>query len=417
MGRFIIEGGRKLGGRLRVQGAKNSALPILAATVAVGRPCVIHNCPSLTDIDSTLGILKALGCEVHRSGGSVSVDSSRMALTDIPDDLMREMRSSIIFLGALISRTGEARLCAPGGCDIGMRPIDLHLFAMEKLGVILSEEYGHISCKCAKTKGAKITLSFPSVGATENIILASLRCTGTTTIINAAREPEVVDLARFLNSCGARISGAGESTVYIEGVDRFHSSQYTVMPDRIAACTYMAAAAVTGSDILLDDIVPSHLASVMQCFETSGCKITSSQNRLRIISQGRLKPMGTVRTMPYPGFPTDCQSLIMTMASVADGTTVICENIFENRFRLAGELNRMGAAVSVHDKIAVVNGIRRLQGATVCAHDLRAGAALTVAGLCAEGTTTVENIHFIDRGYESLEKSLNYIGARIKRID
>ena len=417
MGRFVIEGGRKLGGRLRVQGAKNSALPILAATVAVGRPCVIHNCPSLTDIDSTLGILKALGCEVHRSGGSVSVDSSRMTLTDIPDDLMREMRSSIIFLGALISRTGEARLCAPGGCDIGMRPIDLHLFAMEKLGVILSEEYGHISCKCAKTKGAKITLSFPSVGATENIILASLRCTGTTTIINAAREPEVVDLARFLNSCGARISGAGESTVYIEGVDRFHSSQYTVMPDRIAACTYMAAAAVTGSDILLDDIVPSHLASVMQCFETSGCKITSSQNRLRIISQGRLKPMGTVRTMPYPGFPTDCQSLIMTMASVADGTTVICENIFENRFRLAGELNRMGAAVSVHDKIAVVNGIRRLQGATVCAHDLRAGAALTVAGLCAEGTTTVENIHFIDRGYESLEKSLNYIGARIKRID
>ncbi len=417
MGRFVIEGGRKLGGRMRVQGAKNSALPILAATVAVGRPCVIHNCPSLTDIDSTLGILKALGCEVHRSGDSVSVDSSRMTLTDIPDDLMREMRSSIIFLGALISRTGEARLCAPGGCDIGMRPIDLHLFAMEKLGVVLSEEYGHISCKCAKTKGAKITLSFPSVGATENIILASLRCTGTTTIINAAREPEVVDLARFLNSCGARISGAGESTVYIEGVERFHSSRYTVMPDRIAACTYMAAAAVTGSDILLDDIVPSHLASVMQCFEMSGCKITSSQNRLRIISQGRLKPMGTVRTMPYPGFPTDCQSLIMTMASVADGTTVICENIFENRFRLAGELNRMGAAVSVHDKIAVVNGIRRLQGATVCAHDLRAGAALTVAGLCAEGTTTVENIHFIDRGYESLEKSLNYIGARIKRID
>lgn len=417
MGRFVIDGGKKLGGRLRVQGAKNSALPILAATVAVGRPCVIHNCPSLTDIDSTLGILKALGCEVHRSGGSVSVDSSRMSLANIPDALMHEMRSSIIFLGALISRTGEAHLSAPGGCDIGIRPIDLHLFAMEKLGVALTEEHGHISCKCTKTRGAKIALSFPSVGATENIILASLRCTGTTTIINAAREPEIVDLAKFLNSCGARISGAGESTVYIEGVERLHSAQYTVMPDRIAACTYMAAAAVTESDIMLDDVLPAHIAPVIQCFETCGCKINVSQNRLRIKSNGRLNSMGTVRTMPYPGFPTDCQSLIMTMASVADGTTVICENIFENRFRQAAELNRMGAEISVHDKIAVVNGVKNLQGSTVYAHDLRAGAALTVAGLCAEGRTIVENIHFVDRGYESLEKSLDYIGARIKRID
>lgn len=417
MGRFIIEGGRKLGGRLKVQGAKNSALPILAATVAVGRPCVIHNCPSLTDIDSTLNILKSLGCEVHRSGNSVSVDSGRMKLNCIPDELMREMRSSIVFLGALITRTGEAHICAPGGCDIGMRPIDLHLFAMEKLGVSLSEEFGHISCKCQKVKGAKIALSFPSVGATENIMLASLRCSGTTTIINAAREPEVVDLAMFLNSCGARISGAGESTVYIEGVERLHGTQFTVMPDRIAACTYMAAAAVTGSDILLDDVVPGHIVPIMQCFELSGCKITASQNRLRIISPRRLCATGTIRTMPYPGFPTDCQALIMAMAAVADGTTVICENIFENRFRHAGELNRMGADISVHDKIAVVNGVGRLQGASVCANDLRAGAALTVAGLCAEGRTTVENIHFIDRGYEALEKSLDYIGAKIKRID
>ena len=417
MGRFVIEGGRKLGGRLRVQGAKNSALPILAATVAVGRSCVIHNCPSLTDIDSTLNILKTLGCEVHRSGNSVSVDSSRISLNDIPDSLMREMRSSIVFLGALISRTGEAHICAPGGCDIGLRPIDLHLFAMEKLGVALSEEFGHICCKCSKTIGAKITLSFPSVGATENIMLASLRCSGTTTIINAAREPEVVDLAKFLNSCGARIIGAGESTVYIEGVERLHGTQFTVMPDRIAACTYMAAAAVTGSDILLDDVVPGHIVPIMQCFEMSGCKISTSLNRLRIISPGRLNSPGTIRTMPYPGFPTDCQALIMAMAAVADGTTVICENIFENRFRHAGELNRMGADISVHDKIAVVNGVERLQGAEVCAHDLRAGAALTVAGLCAEGCTTVENINFIDRGYESLEKSLDYIGAKIKRID
>ncbi len=417
MGRFSVIGGEKLGGRIRVQGSKNSALPILAASVAVGRPCVIHNCPMLSDINAALNILKALGCEVHRSGNSVSIDSGRISPVTIPDSLTREMRSSIIFLGALISRMGEAVICMPGGCDIGIRPIDLHLSSLEKLGVVFSEEYGSIRCTCNKLKGTRVTLSFPSVGATENIMLASIRCKGTTTIINAAREPEIADLANFLNSCGARISGAGESTIYIEGVETFHPTQYTVMPDRIVACTYMAAAAVTGSELILEDVRTQQLASVIQCFEQCGCKITARQNRLRIISPSRLLPMETVRTMPYPGFPTDCQALITSMASIADGTTVICENIFENRFRHTAELNRMGADISVHDKVAVINGVERLHGATVYAGDLRAGAALTVAGLCAEGTTTVENIHFIDRGYEALEKNLGYLGANIKRID
>lgn len=417
MGRFIIDGGNKLGGRLKIQGAKNSVLPILAATVAVGRPCVIHNCPQLSDVDFSLDILKSLGCEVHRGGNSVSVDSSRLDCTKIPDSLMREMRSSVIFLGALISRTGEAELCAPGGCDIGMRPIDLHLFAMERLGVQIIEKFGRIKCKCVKPNSTKITLSFPSVGATENIMLAALRCSGTVTVINAAREPEIIDLANFLNSCGARISGAGESTIYIEGVERFYSAQYTVMPDRIVTCTYMSAAAVTGSDVLLEDVKPAHIVPVMQCFEQCGCKIKTSSNRLRIISPKKLSAMGTVRTMPYPGFPTDCQALITSMASVAEGMTVVCENIFENRFRHAAELNKMGADISVHDKIAVINGVNSLQGTEVGAHDLRAGAALVVAGLCAEGTTTVDNIQFIDRGYESLEKKLTYLGAKIKRID
>lgn len=417
MGHFSVVGGGKLSGRVRVQGSKNSALPILAAAVAVGRPCVIHNCPELTDIDAALKIMRALGCEVHRSAGSVSIDSGRINPVSIPDSLMREMRSSIIFLGALLSRLGEATVCMPGGCDIGIRPIDLHLSSLEKLGVRVSEEYGSIRCTCNKPKGTRITLSFPSVGATENIMLASIRCKGTTTIINAAREPEIIDLANFLNACGARISGAGEGTVYIEGTEAFHSAQYTVMPDRIVACTYMAAAAVTGSDILLEDIRAHQLASVIQCFEQCGCQIIAHQNRLRIISPSRLAAMETVRTMPYPGFPTDCQALITAMASVADGTTVICENIFENRFRHTSELNRMGADISVHDKIAVINGVERLHAATVYAHDLRAGAALTVAALCAEGTTVVENIHFIDRGYESLEKNLSYLGANIKRID
>lgn len=417
MGQYVIEGGNRLQGNVRIQGAKNSALPVLAAVVAVGRPCVIHNCPNLTDIESTIKILRSLGCEVHRSGDSISVDSSSITSNVISDCLMREMRSSIIFMGALISKTGEAEITAPGGCDIGLRPFDLHLLAMKKLGVCITEKHGKIRCTCRRVKGAKITLSFPSVGATENIILASLRATGTTTIINAAREPEIVDLARFLNSCGARISGAGESTIRIEGVDKLYSTRYSIMPDRIAACTYMSAAAITGSSVTVDEVIPNHLAPVITCFEQAGCRIDVSGTHLRITSPERLKAMETVRTMPYPGFPTDCQALIMATASVADGVTLISENIFENRFKHVTELNRMGADITAYDKIAVVNGVKCLQGAAVDASDLRAGAALVVAGLCAEGRTTVRNIHYIDRGYDSFAENLRMLGAVIKRTD
>lgn len=415
MGQYIVEGGQKLNGNVRVQGAKNSALPILAAAVVVGKPCVLHNCPNLTDIDSTIKILKSLGCEVHRSGNFVSVDSSRLNCSSISDELMREMRSSIIFLGALISRTGEAVMTAPGGCDIGMRPVDLHLLAMEKLGVSVTEEYGKIHCKCQHINGGKVTLSFPSVGATENVILAAVRGSGTTTIINAAREPEISDLAKFLNSCGARINGAGESTIVIEGVEKLHSVQYSIMPDRIVACTYMAAVAVTGGTAIIEDVVPNHLTPVLPCFEQAGCRITLGANRLKISAPERLEKMETIRTMPYPGFPTDCQAIVMTMASVARGTTVFNENIFENRFKHVGELNRMGADIRVHDKVAVVNGVRNLQGAAVVSPDLRAGAALVIAGLCADGVTAVDEIRYIDRGYEGIDRSLTSIGAKIKR--
>lgn len=417
MGQYIIEGGNRLYGSVRVQGAKNSALPILAATVAVGVPCVIHNCPDLTDIDSTVKILKSLGCEVHRSVGSVSVDSSHISANCISDTLMREMRSSIIFLGALISGTGEAVMTAPGGCDIGLRPIDLHLTAMQKLGIRVTEEHGQIRCSCPKVRGNKITLSFPSVGATENIILASVKASGVTTIINAAREPEIVDLAMFLNSCGARISGAGDSTIVIEGVERLHSVQYAIMPDRIVACTYMAAAAVTSSSIIIDEVIPSHLVPVFSCFEQTGCRIETAGNKIRITSPQRLRAPETIRTMPYPGFPTDCQAIMMSVASVADGVTLINENIFENRFKHVAELNRMGADIRVHDKVAVVNGVSRLQGTRVHSTDLRAGAALVLAGLCADGVTTVDSICYIDRGYDSLAKNLSSMGAKIKRKD
>ena len=280
MSQYIIEGGKSLCGSVRVQGAKNSALPILAACVAVGAPCVIHNCPELSDIGCTIRILRSLGCEVHRSAGTVSVDGSCITDASIDDALMREMRSSIIFLGALLSATGEAVMSAPGGCDIGLRPIDLHLAAMRKLGIKVTERHGKIRCTCKRVRGNKITLSFPSVGATENIILASVRASGVTTIINAAREPEIVDLAMFLNSCGARISGAGESTVIIEGVERLRSVQYAIMPDRIAACTYMSAAAVTGSSVIIEDVIPAHLVPVFSTYEQMGCRLEAAGSRV-----------------------------------------------------------------------------------------------------------------------------------------
>lgn len=417
MGEYIIEGKKRLGGEIKVQGAKNSALPILAAAAAVGKPCVIHNCPDLTDIDATMNILHSIGCITARSGKSVSVDGSFIRSAVIPDHLMHEMRSSIIFMGALISGCGEAEITAPGGCDIGLRPFDLHISALKSLGVDIEEKHGKIICKCAKVRGGKVVLSFPSVGATENIMLASLRASGTTTIVNAAREPEIIDLAYFLNSCGARISGAGESTIRIEGVDMLHGTQYTIMPDRIAACTYMAAAAATGSTLILDDIIPGNLMPVTDCFEKAGCKVETAARKLRISSPERLSSMGTIRTMPYPGFPTDCQALVMAAASVADGVTVINETIFENRFRHVSELVRMGAEINVQDKIAIVNGVERLQGASVCATDLRAGAALVVAALRAEGRTRIKNIGYIDRGYDSLCSNLTQLGAVIKRED
>ncbi len=417
MGQYVIEGRNRLCGSVKVHGAKNSALPILAACVAVGRPCVIHNCPDLSDINSTVKILRSLGCEVRRNGGTVYVDSSRITVTCISDDLMREMRSSIIFLGSLLSAKGEAVMFAPGGCDIGLRPIDIHLMAMKKLGVNISESHGEIRCTAERLTSGKVVLPFPSVGATENIILASVKSSGVTTVINAAREPEIVDLAMFLNSCGARISGAGESTVVIEGVERLYSSQYAIMPDRIVACTYMAAAAVTGSTLVVDEVIPSHLVPVFSSFEQAGCRIEVSGSQVRITSPERLRAFDRIQTMPYPGFPTDCQAIMMSVACVADGITLINENIFENRFRHVTELRRMGAEIYVQDKTAVVNGVRNLQGALVHSTDLRAGAALVVAGLCAEGRTTVDRICYIDRGYDSLAENLTALGAIIKRKD
>lgn len=417
MSKLILQGGRRLSGEIFVHGAKNSALPLLAATLLGDSVSEIHNCPDLSDVDASINILQYLGCGISRTKNAVFIDPRGMSRNEIPDNLMREMRSSIVFLGAIVAKTGRARISFPGGCELGPRPIDLHLSSLRQLGVIIEEDHGYLNCRRdGKLKGAHITLSFPSVGATENIMLAAATAEGTTIISNPAREPEISDLADYLNSCGARIHGAGESTMYIEGVEKLSGTVHYVMPDRIAATTLMSAAAITGGNLLLREIVPAHLGPIIPVFEEMGCDIKVQGHELRITAPPRLKRVKIVRTMPYPGFPTDAQAPIMSLASVADGTSVFVENIFENRYKHVGELMRLGAKIKVEGRVAVVEGVPRLSGATVCAMDLRGGAALVIAGLAAEGITEVDGLHHIDRGYEKIEETLNSAGAKIVRV-
>lgn len=418
MEKIIINGSKRLNGEIAVQGAKNSVLPILVATLLIDGVSVIHNCPCLSDVDATIKILTYLGCRVTREGHTVTVDARGVSKNDVPETLMHEMRSSIVFLGGILGRTGEAVLSTPGGCEIGLRPIDLHLSAMEQFGATVKTENGLIICSAGEKglTGTKITLSFPSVGATENIILAGVLAKGTTVITNAAREPEISDLADFLNRCGARIHGAGDSTVTIEGVNTLYSTEHTVIPDRIAASTYMIAAAVTNGRICLKDVIPSHIGPTVQPLREAGCDVRVSGRWVCLSAPPRLHRIRMIRTMPYPGFPTDVQAQIMALTSVCEGTSVIVENIFESRFKHIGELIRFGARISVEGRMAVVEGVRKLYGANVKATDLRGGSAMIIAGLCAEGTTQISEIHHIDRGYEKPEEVLSFLGADIKRV-
>ena len=418
MERYVIRGGIRLSGEVQLQGAKNSSLPVLAATLLCGGQSVIHNCPGLLDTGATVRILEHLGCRCRREGHTITVDSSVVQNCSVPDDLMREMRSSIIFLGAILARCGTCRLSYPGGCQIGQRPIDLHLMALRQMGMQVREDHGYLECSTeGGFTGAEIVLSFPSVGATENIILAAVQAQGTTVITNAAREPEIVDLAGYLNACGAKVYGAGEGVVQIEGVQELHPCEYAVIPDRIVASTYLVAAAMTGGDIALRGAQPRHLQSVLPLLEEAGCAIKRQEDVLRLTRTGALRAMNLVRTMPYPGFPTDAQALMMAMACTARGTTVFVENIFESRYKHANELQRMGARVKVEGRVAVVQGVRRLHSAQVAAQDLRGGAALVLAGLAAQGESTVSGLEYIDRGYERLEQNLTELGARIRRVE
>ncbi|MBR2579409.1 MAG: UDP-N-acetylglucosamine 1-carboxyvinyltransferase, partial [Clostridia bacterium] len=408
MSKLIIEGARRLKGEVNIQGAKNSILPILAASLATGDECIIHNCPEISDVRTTLKILEHLGCKVKFEKNTVTVNSEDVKKNNIPNLLMREMRSSIIFLGALISSVGSAEISLPGGCELGPRPIDMHIEGLRQLGLRINEGYGVLKCgNDGGLDGCNIALSFPSVGATENLIIASVKARGTTVLSNTAREPEIMDLIAFLNSCGAKIESPGEGTLIIEGVKKLHGTEYTVIPDRIAAVTYMSAAAVTVGDLLLKNVIKEHIGSVIPVFEEAGCTVqTDGENSLRIIAPTRPYFNRMIRTMPYPGFPTDAQAPVMAMSCLADGTSVFVENIFTNRYKHVGELLRLGADIKVEGRVAIVEGVKRLLGTEVTAMDLRGAAALVVAGLGAEGRTKISGLSHIDRGYENLENNL-----------
>ena len=405
-----------MSGEVEVQGSKNSALPILAATLLCRGECVLYNCPRLSDVEASLAILRYIGCSAHRDGSTLVVDTGSVDRFEIPCELMHRMRSSIIFLGAMIARFDRVRMTFPGGCELGPRPIDLHLNALREMGAEICEEHGELDCTvCEQLHGANISLPIPSVGATENIMIAAATAKGITVISNAAREPEIVDLADFLNSCGARISGAGESTVTIEGVSRLHPTAHAIIPDRIVAATLMSAAAVTGSHIRLKGVIPAHLEAVIPVFKESGCEVECGDG-LRITAPYRLTSPKLIRTMPYPGFPTDAQAPVMSMAAVAEGMTVFVENMFLSRYSHVGELCRLGADIRVEGKVAVVDGVRRLLSARVRAKDLRGAAALVVAALCARGCSEIDGVEYLERGYEDFELVLSALGADIKKV-
>ena len=414
---IVVKGGNRLEGEIYLQGSKNSALPVLAATVLVDGISVIHNCPELTDVTAAVRILEHLGCKVTREGKTVTVDSRFVTGHSIPDSLMREMRSSIVFLGSILGRTGYVRLSSPGGCEIGLRPIDLHISSLRAMGVRVDESRGYVTCKKEKRRSdTVISLSFPSVGATENIILAGALGQGRTIILNAAREPEIRDLADFLNGCGCRVELTNQGTVIIDAVEKAHGTSHRIIPDRIAAVTYLSAVTVTGGDVLISNTDTEDYRTVLPLFEAAGCDITDKREKVRIKMNRRPLPLGDIRTMPYPGFPTDAQAPLMAVACFARGTSVIVENIFEGRFKHVGELVRMGAKIRLEGKVALIDGAESLYGTRVDCPDLRAGAALVVAGLAAKGVTTVCSLSHIDRGYESIELCLKGLGADIERM-
>lgn len=412
MPKLYIEGKHRINGEIEVQGAKNSVLPLLAATFLCRGTSVIKNCPRLLDVESSIKILTHLGCVCEYKDNTVTVNAQNAVNCDIPEELMREMRSSVMFLGAILGRMKKAKISSPGGCELGPRPIDLHISALKQMGADVKECHGYLEFDATNgLVGNEITLSFPSVGATENIILCAATASGTTVIRNAAKEPEISDLADFLNSAGARIYGCGSDIIIVHGVKGLNGVTHTVIPDRIAAVTYMAAAAVTEGEITLKNVMPSHFVSITSVFENAGCKIEPVGKSLKLWAPKRLKRVPTVRTLVYPGFPTDAGPVLIAALSVAKGTSVFVENIFENRYRYVDELNRLGTHIKTEGRVAVVEGVDSLSAAQCHCTDLRGGAALVIAALAASGTTVIDKTEHIKRGYENISENLKNLGA------
>ncbi len=415
MEKYIIEGGRPLYGEVEIQSAKNAVLPLLAAAVLTEQKVVIHKCPRITDVLNMVQILCELGFKTRFEGEELEIDGADAANHEIPAALAKEMRSSVFMLGSVIARFGKARIAYPGGCDIGLRPIDLHLNGLRRLGVSIDEDGGYIDCKCDELCGAEIVLDCPSVGATENIMLAAVKAKGRTVIRNAAKEPEIVDLAGFLNRMGAKVKGAGGAVISVEGVAKLNGVEYTPISDRIEAGTFLIASAMCGGELLLRNTDSDNLASLIHKLCEISCKIHAEDDKIYIQSERRLSPK-LVETSPYPGFPTDLQAQMTALACICEGATVIVENLFETRFKHIPELIRMGADITVRGRSAFIRGVPTLKGADVFAGDLRGGAALTLAAISAQGLSTVSDLSHIDRGYSGFEYKLRGIGARIRRI-
>ena len=409
-----ITGGNRLEGALSVQGAKNAVLPIMAASVVTGAETELEGVPDLRDVEATLRILRHLGCKAEHTGTHVHIDSHELCRCDVPHTLMRELRSSVIFLGAILARCGEARLSLPGGCELGPRPVDLHLEALRALGAHITERGGDLVCSAGALRGAQIVLPFPSVGATENTMLCALVAEGETVIHNAAREPEIVDLQTYLRALGASVSGAGTSTVTVSGMRPKTHVYHKILPDRIAAATLLCACAASGGDILLENVYPSHFLTVLDSLSEAGCDIITKSDRVRLRSDGSLIAPRPIVTRPYPGFPTDAQPPLMAACLKARGTTVFTENIFTGRYRHVEELRRLGADVTIAGRVAYISGVDSLTGAVLTAGDLRGGAAMIVAALSAQGDSVIYDEAFVERGYDHLDDVLRSLGASVR---
>jgi len=414
--KIIVEKSPPLKGSVRISGSKNSVLPIIAASLLSSESCTLEDIPDLRDVHVICDVLSSLGAKIQKDEKekTIQVDASVIDCCEAPYELVRKMRASFLVMGPLLARKGRAKISLPGGCAIGTRPIDLHLKGFQALGANIEIGHGYVEATVDKLKGEKIYLDFPSVGATENIMMAAVMAEGLTVIENAAEEPEIVDLSNFLNSMGAKIKGAGTDTIKIEGVPELKGTRHAVIPDRIEAGTFMVAAAITGGDVTVRNVMPEHLKPIEAKLRECGAEVIVADDHVRVIGPDECIPTD-IKTLPYPGFPTDMQAQFMALLSIAKGTSVIIETIFENRFMHVGELQRMGANIKIEGRSAVVQGVERLQGTQVRATDLRAGAALILAGLVAEGETEISDVYHIERGYVDIENKLRQLGAKIYR--